>query len=93
MDLRGASRRCILPRNLVRNDMAHRFTRAELYKLVWSEPMRSLAKRFEVSDVGLAKACQRYDIPRPGRGYWAKLKAGKAVQQAPLPRRGPGLQG
>jgi hypothetical protein len=32
-----------------------RLTRAELYNLVWSEPMRMLAPRFGLSDVALAK--------------------------------------
>ena len=71
--------------------MPDKFTRHELYDLVWSEPMRSLAARFELSDVGFAKACKRADIPRPPRGYWAKLKVGKKVYRQPLPERGPGL--
>lgn len=71
--------------------MAHSFTRSELYELVWSEPMKTLAARFKISDVGLSKACRRYDIPVPERGYWAKLKAGKKVHHRPLPLRGPGM--
>ena len=42
--------------------------------------MRTLAKEFGLSDVGLAKACQRYNIPRPPVGYWAKVEHGKRVQ-------------
>jgi hypothetical protein len=38
--------------------MAHTFTREELYALVWSEPMRKVAQKFDISDVGLAKACR-----------------------------------
>ncbi|MFT5539616.1 MAG: hypothetical protein ACI82H_001137 [Alphaproteobacteria bacterium] len=71
--------------------MAHRFTRGELYELVWSEPRKTLATRYSVSDVGLSKACRRYDIPVPERGYWAKLKVGKRVKRRPLPHRGPGM--
>lgn len=52
--------------------MVHQLTRTELYELVWSEPMTKLAKRFGISDVGLAKACRRAGIPVPERGYWAK---------------------
>ena len=69
----------------------HKFTRQELYDLVWLEPMRTLAKRLGRSDVGLAKACKRYDIPRPPRGYWAKLKAGKKIPRQSLPPRGLGM--
>lgn len=68
--------------------MERAFTREELYALVWSEPMSKLAKRFDLSDVGLAKACRRSNIPLPNRGYWAKREAGKSVVQAPLPLRG-----
>lgn len=62
-----------------------RLTRQELYELVWSEPMRTLARRFGISDVGLAKACRRHQIPRPHRGYWQQRQHGKAVRQMALP--------
>lgn len=65
-------------------------TRKELYDLVWAEPMRVLAKRFERSDVALGKTCRNANIPTPGLGYWAKKEAGKRVTQTPLPPRGLG---
>ena len=34
--------------------MSHRFTREQLYDLVWSEPMPKLAPRFGVADADLA---------------------------------------
>lgn len=71
--------------------MAHSFTRKELYDLVWSEPRKTLALRFGISDAGLAKACRQYNIPMPDRGYWAKRTARKRVHQRPLPIRGPGM--
>lgn len=71
--------------------MSQTFTRQELFDLVWSEPMRTLATRFKLSDVGLAKACKKANIPRPPRGYWAKLAAGKMVSRSALPARGPGM--
>ena len=64
---------------------AHRFTREQLYDLVWSESMSKLARRLGLSDRGLAKACARANVPVPGRGYWAKLRHGKKVQRLPLP--------
>lgn len=67
------------------------FPREHLHELVWSKPVRSLASEFNLSDVGLAKACKRADIPRPPRGYWAKLKVGKPVRKTPLPPRGFGM--
>jgi hypothetical protein len=73
--------------------MQRDFTRQELYDLVWLEPMQKLAKRFEMSDTGLAKICRSADIPRPPRGFWAKLAAGKKVVRIDLPNRGPGMSG
>jgi hypothetical protein len=49
----------------------------DLYELVWSKPMRDLAKDFGISDAGLAKHCRRLGIPVPGprnvRGVDASL--------------------
>lgn len=70
--------------------MAKSYTRVELYELVWSEPMRLLAKKFDLSDVGLAKACRAANVPVPPRGYWNKKSAGHKVQRLPLPPRDPG---
>lgn len=70
--------------------MAYTFTREELHKLVWSEPMRTNSARLGVSDVALAKTCRRFDIPVPERGYWARKAAGKPTIERPLPHRFPG---
>ena len=60
-------------------------TRKQLHDLVWSEPMRRLAMRYGISDVGLAKICRKHNIPRPPRGYWAQKEFGKAPLQVTLP--------
>lgn len=65
-------------------------TREDLYQLVWAEPLRTLAKRFGISDVALAKRGRAANIPLPGLGYWAKKEAGKKVFQPALPERGLG---
>lgn len=65
--------------------MSETLTRDELHDLVWSVPVSRLAKRFGISDVGLAKICARHEIPRPPRGYWAKVQAGKRLGRTPLP--------
>ncbi|MEX2165066.1 MAG: hypothetical protein WD823_12605 [Sulfuricaulis sp.] len=70
--------------------MSHKFTRLELYQLVWSEPLRKLGQRFGISDVAIAKRCRRSNIPLPGVGYWAKKETGKQVLQPPFPPRGLG---
>jgi hypothetical protein len=62
------------------------FTREELYDLVWSVPIITLAAHFEVSGRGLAKICQRALIPVPKPGYWAKVQAGHPMARVPLPK-------
>jgi hypothetical protein len=62
-----------------------RATTDVLYEQVWAEPLRDLAKRYGVSDVALAKACRRLSVPLPGRGYWAKRRAGQTPPRPPLP--------
>jgi hypothetical protein len=59
--------------------------REKLYEQVWTVPGARLAALYGISDVGLAKVCKRYRIPRPGRGYWARIAAGQKVRKAPLP--------
>lgn len=68
---------------------AVRLTREELYALVWSEPMRTLAERFAISDVGLAKTCKRLNVPVPGLGYWRRKETGHPVRRTPLPHLPP----
>ncbi len=64
--------------------------RKDLYAAVWTTPQRKLAQEYGVSDQAISKACHRSNIPRPGRGYWAKLASGKTAHKLPLPLRGPG---
>lgn len=69
------------------------FSRQEMYDLVWSVPIQKLAERFGLSDRGLAKTCLRHQVPVPGRGYWAKIDAGRPVLRTPLARLdNPGLE-
>ena len=56
-------------------------TRMQLYDQVWSTPMMQFAKSYNLFDVGLAKICKNHDIPRPPRGYWAKLQHGNCVDE------------
>ena len=46
-----------------------------------------MAKRYSVTGVALAKACRLMDIPKPPRGYWAKVAAGAKLPKRPsLPK-------
>lgn len=66
--------------------------REDLYKLVWQTPMSQLAKQYGLSDRGLAKICDRMQIPVPGRGYWAKLYSGAKPHSKPLRKAGKDCQ-
>ena len=65
--------------------MRNRITRKDLYEEIWAEPITQVARRYGVSDVAVGKWCTRMNVPRPGRGYWARKNAGQRVKQAPLP--------
>lgn len=67
-------------------------TREELYALVWAEPMIKIGERLGVSGSYLARICSLLNVPRPERGYWAKLEVGKAPPVPPLPEPRPGDQ-
>ena len=54
-------------------------SREFLYSLVWSKPTIEVANILGVSDVAVAKRCKRLNVPKPPRGYWAKVKSGVAV--------------
>jgi hypothetical protein len=71
--------------------MPKRLTRREMYDLAWSEPMRTLAKTFGISDVGLAKYFHQMHVPIPLRGYWARKTAGKPTARIPRTPRPVGL--
>ena len=65
-------------------------SREELYQLVWSKPMTKVAEQFEVSGTYMARVCTMLNVPRPERGYWAKLAVGKAPPPDSLPDARPG---
>ena len=60
-------------------------SRSQLYELVWSKPITSLAKEYGFSDVGFSKICRRHNIPLPPRGYWARVGAGLKISKPELP--------
>jgi hypothetical protein len=66
-----------------------RYSREQLYDLVWSEPIKGLAKRFDLTDNGFRKRILPLNIPLPDRSYWAKANASKPKVKIKLPPRGP----
>lgn len=65
-------------------------SRERLYVEVWAEPMTTVAKKYGVSGSFLARVCTWLNVPRPPRGYWARVAAGYTVPQQPLPDPKPG---
>ena len=65
---------------------ANKLTREELYELVWTTPLTTLAKNYNISDNGLRKICIKLAIPLPKSGYWSKIKFNKPVKKIPLPK-------
>jgi hypothetical protein len=71
---------------MIKKKIIKTITRKELYGLVWSKPIMDISKEFGLSDRGLGKVCERYDIPKPPRGYWQKLSAGEKIKIPKLPK-------
>lgn len=70
---------------------SRRLSREELYALVWKTPISRLAKEFGITGTGLAKICERLEVPYPPLGYWAKKEAGKPIVTFKLPSRSDGV--
>lgn len=68
------------------------YRRTTLYEEIWAEPIRTVARRYGVSDVALAKVCRRLAVPRPGRGYRARRAAGQNPRRQPLPKTPEGIE-
>jgi len=54
----------------------------ELLLAVWAEPVTTVAAPFDVSDKAIEKRCKLLGIPKPPRGYWAKLQNGVPHREA-----------
>ena len=63
------------------------FTRKELYELVWSKPITSLAEELGISGPKIRDVCKKHEIPTPKQGHWMKLKHGKPTSKTPLPQK------
>lgn len=66
----------------------------DLQDFAWSAPMRDLAARIGLSDVGLKKLLKSHGVVTPLQGHWNKVLAGKPVSKCPkVPPRRPGETG
>ena len=64
--------------------------REELHREVWSKSVSAVARKYNVTDGDIRKACFALDVPRPDRGQLTKVKSGEA-QPSPPPLRKSGL--
>lgn len=63
----------------------------DVITFAWSAPMRELAARIGISDVGLKKLLRSQGIVTPPQGHWNRVHAGRKVPSPPQPLpRGPG---
>lgn len=67
----GRNTLCVMPEDLI--------------AYAWSAPMRDLAQKLDMSDVGLRKLLAGYGVGPPPQGYWNKVRAGKPVPKPPRP--------
>lgn len=65
-------------------DLRENPSRDELFDLVWSKPTTEVARNLGISDVAVGKLCSKLQVPKPPRGYWARLEAGQTPQKPPL---------
>ena len=59
--------------------MTEKYSKEEIEKLIWANPIRKVAKKLGVSDIALHKRCKRLGVVKPPQGHWAKLEHGKPV--------------
>ncbi|MET0064833.1 MAG: hypothetical protein ABW076_00660 [Candidatus Thiodiazotropha sp.] len=60
-------------------------SREELFILIWERPATEVARELGISDVALGEHCRRLQVPKPPRGYWARVASGSKPKQPALP--------
>jgi hypothetical protein len=61
------------------------FQREDLFVEVWTTPLTTLAKKYDLSDNGIRKVCKAMNIPLPKAGHWAKAAVGREPPRPDLP--------
>lgn len=56
-------------------------TRQQLLEQIWTDPMGVVAARYGLTGNGLAKICDRLNIPRPPRSHWTR----RSGTRSPMP--------
>ena len=58
-------------------------SKEDLLILVWSYPTTKVGQLLGISDVAVAKRCKKLGVPKPPRGYWAKVQFGLISPEIP----------
>lgn len=61
-----------------------KLSREELFALVWEKPTSEIAQELGLSDVAIGKLCAKLQVPKPPRGYWARMQAGQRPHRPAL---------
>ena len=66
------------------------FTRSQFHDLIWSKPLRTVAREVGVSDVAVRKVALRAGLPLPPQGHWNRVAVGKrsGAEAGAAPARG-----
>jgi len=59
-------------------------SREELFALVWEKPTSEIAQDLGISDVAVGKLCAKLQVPKPPRGYWARVEGGQKPRRPAL---------
>lgn len=78
---RHAGRHRASPADIVK---AMELTREQLFRQIWAEPIGLVAGRYGMTGNGLAKICDRLNIPRPIRSHWTRNPSSRDIAP-PLP--------
>jgi hypothetical protein len=57
--------------------MRREISREELFAMVWERPTQAIANELGISDVAIGKLCMRLQVPKPPRGYLARVQLGR----------------
>lgn len=68
----GITESKLLPRHKIKRPGDHVLTREMLHAELWKDPATRVASRYGISSSMLARICSTLQVPRPGRGYWAR---------------------
>lgn len=71
---RGEGKYCSLACASFSRRIVDRPSKEELGKLLWEIPTTHIAKKYGVCDKAITKWAKKMDLPKPPRGYWAKMK-------------------